>query len=234
MERHVLSAGLLALISGLTWFGLFAPIDDTLMDWRVGLRSRAPSDSVVVVEIDPNSLAEIEPWPWSRAVYANVVRNLQGAGAKAIGMDVDFSSLSDAAGDLAFKEALAARPGEVVLSSFVQPQSLSVAGTTGALRSTSPHAYFLEYAAVAGVNLIVEPSGIARRGWYGTDTPDGYRPSFAASIAGSPPTREGSFHIDFSIDPNRIMRLSIADVAAGRFDASKVAGRNVLIGATAL
>jgi signal transduction histidine kinase len=231
IERHVLSVGLLALISGLTWFGLFAPIDDALTDWRFGLYSRAPSDSVVVVEIDPDSLAEIQPWPWSRSVYANVVRNLQGAGARTIGIDVDFSSRSDAAGDLAFKDALAARPGDVVLSSFVQPRSLSA---NGALRTTSPHAYFLEHAAVASVNLVVEPSGFARRGWYGADAPDGYRASFAASIAGFPPTRDGSFHIDFSIDARRLVRLPIADVATGRFDPSKVAGRNVLIGATAL
>jgi PAS domain S-box-containing protein len=82
--------------------------------------------------------------------------------------------------------------------------------------------------------LVVEPNGIARRGWYGTESADGYRSSFAAAIAGFPPTRSGSFDIDFSIDPRRISRVSITDVAAGRFDPARVNGRNVLIGATAL
>ena len=231
IHQHVLSAVLLLAISALTWAESLAPIDNALADWRFGLLSREPSQSLVVVEIDPDSLVEVQPWPWSRSVYADVIRNLQGAGARAIGIDVDFSSLSDAAGDLAFRESLAQRPGDVILSSFVQPQSMSA---PGALRTTAPHLYFLEHAAVAGVNLMVEPSGIARRGWYGAETPGGYRSSLAAAIAGLPPTRSGPFQIDFSIDPKRISRLSIADVAAGRFAAGRVAGRNVLIGATAL
>jgi CHASE2 domain-containing sensor protein len=231
LRRHVLSVGLFVSIAGLTWAGVFTPLDDRLMDSRFRLVPRAPSDSLIVVEIDPRSLGEIQPWPWSRSVYADVVRNLQGAGARTIGIDVDVSSLSDEPGDRAFREALAARPGDVVLSVFVQPESLSA---RGALHTTAPHPSFLEHSAVANVNLIVEPSGIARRGWYGSETDDGYRSSFAASIAGFPPTRNGSFHIDFSIDPHRIARLSIADVAAGRFDPRRVEGRNVLIGATAL
>ena len=162
LRRHVLGFALLLAISGLTWAGAFTPIDDALMDWRFRLLPRAPSDSLVVVEIDPDSLAELQPWPWSRSVYADAIGKLQGAGARAIGIDVDFSSLSDEAGDLALKEALAARPGEVILSSFVQPQSTSAAG---GLRATVPHPYFLKHAAVADVNLMVESNGIARSGW---------------------------------------------------------------------
>ena len=155
----------------------------------------------------------------------------KAAGAKAVGIDVDFSSLSDLAGDSAFRDALGERPGDVVLSAFLQPQS---PGTTGeGLRATAPHPFFLERAAVASVNLVVEPNGLARRGWFGSDTADGYLSSFAASLAGVPPTYTGSFHIDYSIDPRRIARLSIADVAAGTFDPRSVAGRTVLIGATA-
>lgn len=227
VRRHVLSIGLWIAMTGLTWAGAFAPIDDTLMDWRFSLFKRAPTQSVAVVEIDPDSLAKLQKWPWSRSVYADVVRNLQAAGARAVGIDVDFSSLSDAPGDKAFRDALAERPGEVVLSAFLQPQS-------AALRATAPHSFFLEHAAVANVNLVVEPSGIARRGWFGTETRDGYLSSFASSLAGFPPTQAGTFYIDFSIDPRRIPRLSIADVATGTFDPSSVAGRNILIGATAV
>jgi len=211
---------------------MFASIDDALMDWRFGIFKRAPTQSLVVVEIDPDSFVELQNWPWSRSVYANVVRKLHAAGARTVGIDVDFSSLSDAAGDNAFRDALDERPGAVVLPVFLQPQSAGRA--SDALRATAPHPFFLDHAAVASVNLIVEPSGIARRGWFGSDTVGGYLSSFSASLADFPPTRTGSFYIDFSIDPSQFARLSIADVAAGRFDPRIVAGRNVLIGATAV
>lgn len=229
--RHLLAAGLFVFIFGVTWSGVLTPIDDMLMDWRFSLLKRAPTQSLVVVEIDPDSLTKLQSWPWSRSIYATVVRNLQQADARAIGIDVDFSSLSDFEGDRAFRDSLRDRPGEVVLSVFVQPQSDT--SVPNGLRQTAPHPFFMEHAAVASVNLPVERSGIARRGWYGSETMDGYLSSFAASLASFPPTRTGPFHIDFSIDPKRLVRLSIADVAAGTFDLRAVAGRNVLIGATA-
>ena len=40
--------------------------------------------------------------------------------------------------------------------------------------------------------------------------------------------------IDFSIDPATIPMLSFVDVLAGRFDPGQVAGKSVLIGATAI
>ena len=86
-------------ISGLTWAGAFTLIDDTLMDWRFRLLERAPTQSVVIVEIDPQSISEYQSWPWSRSVYADVIKELQDAGAGTIALDVDFSSLSDEEGD---------------------------------------------------------------------------------------------------------------------------------------
>jgi PAS domain S-box-containing protein len=231
-RRHVVSIFLFLAVSALTWGGMLSSIDDALMDWRFGVFKRAPTQSLVVVEIDPDSLVELQSWPWSRSVYANVVRELHAAGARTVGIDVDFSSLSDTAGDNAFRDALGERPGEVVLPVFLQPQSAG--RPSDALRATAPHPFFLDHAAVASVNLIAEPSGIARRGWFGSDTEGGYLSSFAASLAGFPPTRTGSFYIDFSIDPAQLSRLSIADVAAGRFDPRIVSGCNVLIGATAV
>ena len=131
-----------------------------------------------------------------------------------------------------FRDSLAARPGEVILPIFFQRESQT--DPQSALRQTVPNSFFLEHAVVASVNLTIDPGGSARRGWYGFATQDGYRASFAATLADIPPTYEGAFHIDFSIDPSRIPRLSIANVAAGAFDPSIVAGRKILIGATAV
>ena len=124
-RRSFLVTTLLVLIFLLTWAGALAPIDDQLMDWRFGLFKRPPTGSVLIVDIDSQSIAELKGWPWSRAIYAAVVKNLQAAGAQAIAIDVDFSSLSDEAGDRAFRDALNMRPGEVILPLFLQPQSHS-------------------------------------------------------------------------------------------------------------
>ena len=51
-------------------------------------------------------------------------------------------------------------------------------------------------------------------------------------IGGSVPARE--VLIDFSIDPTTIPSLSFVDVLAGRFDPATVAGKSVLIGASAI
>ncbi|HEY5227963.1 MAG TPA: CHASE2 domain-containing protein, partial [Opitutaceae bacterium] len=74
-------------------FGYLSFLEDKVIDWR--FRYRGPIDSparVVYVNIDPASLAKIGGWPWSRAYFATVAKDLmtQG-GAKAIGMDVVFN-----------------------------------------------------------------------------------------------------------------------------------------------
>jgi diguanylate cyclase (GGDEF)-like protein/PAS domain S-box-containing protein len=53
-------------------------------------------------------------------------------------------------------------------------------------------------------------------------------------LAGSSPVGGNVFHIDFSIDPATIARLSFADVMTGRFDRELVNGRQILVGATAV
>lgn len=47
--------------------------------------------TVLIVDIDDQSLAEVGQWPWSRAVVAQLVDRLTAAGAVAIGFDMIFS-----------------------------------------------------------------------------------------------------------------------------------------------
>jgi len=179
VRRHWLRPALFSLLIAATFAGVLQPLDDFLLDQRFRVIDRAPSGSLVVVEIDPRSIAKYERWPWSRSAYAEAVRELEAAGARVIGFDVDFSSLSDREGDLAFRDALAARPGQVVLP--VLFQSFSPTAANAALRQRGPHPLFLRDVAVASINLIVEPNGLVRRGWYGSMTMNGYRPSLASA-----------------------------------------------------
>ncbi len=219
-------------IGALSLLGALRPLDEALMEARFRLIDRAPTGDIVIVGIDPYTLEQNERWPWSRAHYAKAIDHLFKAGADVVAFDVDFSSRSDDAGDAALKAAIDAHPGQVVLPEFYQ--SYSGRRGAGAMKRTAPNPYFLDNAVIAGVNLIVEPNGVVRRGWYGSAAEGSYRGSIATVLADAPPSRRGSFLIDYSIDPHAIKRLSFSDVENGTFDPADVAGKQVLIGATAL
>lgn len=213
--------------------GALEPLNMALMDARFRLTPREASGTLALVEIDPYSLREEGRWPWTRAHHAGVIRNLQDSGADLIAFDVDFSSPSDAAGDAALADALARRPGEVVLPVFWQWASRSQ--DKGQLLRTPPNAAFLKDSVVAAVTLTTEDNGAVRQGWRSFRDDDGAeRQSVAAVLAGAPPTRAQTFYIDYGFDPGAIEHLSFHDVLTGDFDAEKVRGRKVLIGATAL
>ncbi|MEQ8178625.1 MAG: CHASE2 domain-containing protein [Amphiplicatus sp.] len=231
--RTALTFALAAMaIGALSLLGVFRPLNEALMEARFRLIDRAPTGDIVIVGIDPYTLEQNERWPWSRAHYARAIDNLFDAGADVVAFDVDFSSRSDEAGDAALKAAIDAHPGQVVLPEFYQ--SYSGRRGAGAMKRTAPNPYFLDNAVIAGVNLIVEPNGVVRRGWYGSAAEGAYRGSIATVLANAPPSRRGSFLIDYSIDPHAIKRLSFSDIENGTFDPAEVAGKQVLIGATAL
>src|ERR1043165_7950175 len=51
------------------------------------------SSRIVIVEISQESFKSLpEPWPWPKRYYARLIRNLNRAGARAIGLDIIFSS----------------------------------------------------------------------------------------------------------------------------------------------
>jgi len=62
--------------------------------------------SVVLVLIDDESLREYGRWPWSRGLIAELVRNLDRAGARVIGLDILFSEPQSAGIDRELADAL--------------------------------------------------------------------------------------------------------------------------------
>jgi len=59
-------------------------------DLGVAASTRVPSDRVVVIKIDDESIANIGRWPWPRDVHAKMIDLLAGAKAKAIVYSVFF------------------------------------------------------------------------------------------------------------------------------------------------
>lgn len=99
-----------ALYTNGTWRSHAIERQDTIIaDLRMRLEGPAPDPRIVIVDIDPKSLAAVGRFPWSRDVMAHLVDRLAGHyGTKAIGFDVSFPE-PDTSSGYAVLERLAQR-----------------------------------------------------------------------------------------------------------------------------
>ena len=209
--------------------GALEPLERPLIDLRMQLMERPADPRPILIEIDARSIQEIGRWPWPRSLHALLLDRLTAAQAGDVFFDVDFSVATDEAEDAALEGALSRRQGRTVLAAFRQWSE-----TASAYIDLAPLPRFAEHARLASVNAIPGADGrvheMARSyPWRGTRLP-----SFAAAIAAAPPAEEGSFFIDFGIDPTTISRVSFVDVARGDIDPALLRGRPVVVGATAI
>lgn len=210
--------------------GALHPLDDVLSRWRFSLLKRTPSATLTVVEIDAESLRAAGTWPWGRDRFARAIDNLNGAGAKVVGLDVDFSARSSPAADNALAATIRRWPGQVILPTFVQAAGR---GQDRHLISTRPMDALAEDVVLASVNVPIDADGRVRRYQRGVETPSGLRSSMATTLLGRPPAL-GDFLVDYGFDATAIDRISFQDVYSGKFDPRLVRGRNILIGSTAV
>jgi diguanylate cyclase len=194
------------------------------------LRDHRANANIQIVEIDAQSIAAIERWPWPRSNHARVVDQLRRAGAASIAFDVDFSSRSTPAEDAAFAAALKRAEGQVVLPTFRQ---LAGSGSDVWLDSL-PLPQLREHSVLAAVSILPDGDGYIRRAPVGTMTAGVPRPSLSAMVAGVEGAAGEEFPIDFAINPNSIPRHSFIKIRDGRFDPRLIQGKNILIGATAV
>jgi EAL domain-containing protein (putative c-di-GMP-specific phosphodiesterase class I)/CHASE2 domain-containing sensor protein len=221
----VFAATVLLLVSG-----AFEPLEHRLTTARAQLLDRAPTGEVAIVEIDARSLAEISTWPWSRRYHAQALRKLHSSGAVMVAFDVDFSSLSEKAGDRDFADALVeAQP--VILPIFQQRASDD---PSQQLFVRSRPAKLFDSAWVGGVNIYPEVDGVVREYPAATMIAGRIQPSLAVLLAENDDFGDRSFQPDWSIDARRIPRFSFVDLVNGRVPAEAIAGKRVVIGATAV
>ncbi|MBV8776423.1 MAG: CHASE2 domain-containing protein, partial [Alphaproteobacteria bacterium] len=214
------------------WAGLLEPLDRNLMDARFRLLQRAPSGSLVIVEIDHRSVDELSSWPWPRSYHAQVLDSLFAAGARKVGVDIDFSSPSNAAADAALADSLGRHQGRVILPVFLQLETRRDGRPT--VSETLPNPLFRDRVELGAVNVRPAVDSLVRQ--FPNADVFGHQliPSLAARLADSADGPPADFYLDYGIRVGEVPRLSYVDILNGYFDPQTIQGKNVLIGATAV
>lgn len=222
-------AVLLALL-GLGQLGVLGSLDRILVDWRLQASHTPASGDIVVVEIDSQSLADIGVWPWPRTIYADLLDRLMAAGVDEVAFDIDFSSASTPEHDAAFAAALARAGGYAALAAFAQASS-----TGEGYAFTRPLPILAAEADPVLVNVLVNPeNGRVHSVPMLASDEQGPVEAMASRLGRPSAALPAEVGIDFSIDLSGIDRISVTDILAGRVDDDRLAGKQVIVGASAI
>jgi adenylate cyclase len=218
---RALLAGLLAAAAagGVAATGLLGGLERNLLDARYALRGTHAAPGVAVVAIDAEAIARDGPWPFRRTLHARAIRRLLAAGARAVVYDVQFSEPSAHPADDRALIAAAADARVVLATVAVTRAGRPVVIGLDRLRAGGGHAGFALFP--------VDADGVWRRmqgSVAGVPTIDALATGVRASAAIHP--------IDFSGPSGHVRTLSFDAVLRGRFDATAVRDRIVVVGLT--
>lgn len=209
--------------------GLLRTVDDGLAELRFLTQTIEPTGNVVLVDIDARSLAEIGVWPWPRSLHGHLLRAAERTGAARLAFDIDFSARSSVEEDQGFAAALAETEMETFLASFLQPDTIAGNG----LRASLPIEPLLQNSWPAGVNVPVDSDGKVRRFPFAVALEQETITAMPSLLADRGDA-EGLFGIDYAIPADRLTRLSYVDLLRGRIEPGSLAGKSLIVGASAL
>jgi signal transduction histidine kinase/CHASE2 domain-containing sensor protein len=220
----------LAVAVAYLW-GATVPLEHGLLELQYRLFPHDATGTLAVVEIDSRSLKLLDTWPWPRSYHATLLDRLVASGVHAIAYDIDFSSHSTPDGDAQLASAIERADGRVILPVF--KQRVSATDKSGESYS-APIETFQANARLATVTIQPRSDG---RIWLGRAADrwnDWNLPSMAGLLAGRETWQREPFLIDFGIRPETVPHISFVDVMNGRFDATALAGKSVIVGGTAV
>ena len=134
-------------------------------------------------------------------------------------------------GCAALEAALRRAQGSVILAAFNQRLTSEVHDHR--IVTNRPLDRFSKQSWPGSVNVHPDPDGQVRYFSYGEVIDGDSVPSIAAIFGGSP-VRSGAFPIDFSIQGRALERISVVDLLQGRITKQQVAGKKIIVGATAI
>ncbi len=219
-----------AVVSAMYLGGLLNFAERHLIDLRYRLLQRDATGEIVVVKIDPVSLAEQGVWPWPRSRHAELLDRLFQAGAREVALDIDFSSRQDPVEDARFAAALNKYGDRVILAVFKQEDRHS---SSNAISYTRPLPEFLTSVRIASLNVRPDPDGTIRMMQVADSWPDDFVPTLPTMLSRTSRGATESYNIDFGIRAQSVPQLSYADILRGNFERSRIAGKRVIVGATA-
>jgi diguanylate cyclase (GGDEF)-like protein len=219
-------AAAVACVAALGWL---APADAHMRDIRYQSDYRTPTGEAVLVEIDAESLAEIGVWPWPRRIHGEVLDRLLDLGAAEVAFDIDFSTTSNEEDDALFEAALERAGGYAQLAGFRQ-----LTHRDGGVAVNLPLERFRQHADVVAVNVATDGAGSIRHYPYAVTLNGVSYPTLSATLARVEGPADTTFAIDFAIDADKVDRISLVDVLAGRVPPERIENRQVVIGASAL
>lgn len=252
--KGLLSGGLTGLVILLYALGAFEWLELWSYDLRHALVPAQPlATPVLLVRIDEESeeRLNVQAKGISRALYAEAIRRLAGAGARLIAFDVVFAGERDAEEDAALAGAIA-EAGNVVLARYIGEKSHTIPlplfssaelgeanvnvelDSDGVLRHV--HLVSLDLSeGLPGEPFLAMGFELARHavdptGEQELDLDD---PSIVRVGPLRVPVRDGRMRINFYGPPATFPRLPFWQVVRGEFAPEAVKGRIVLIGASA-
>jgi adenylate cyclase len=212
-------------------------------DWRCKVfGSRQPHPDVAIIAIDEQSLKELHQWPWPRSIHARLIERLAKHPPKALAFDVLFLEpfSGDPAGDRALIQVTRRYPW-VVHSFFFQMEKDQV------VQVQLPFQGLLDAVQSAGyVNAFIDEDGVLRSA-RGQVTVQDQSISLLSVAAASlylnrpveeilrkvPHDRRGRMILNFVGKDYTFPYIPYADVLSGKYPAEKLAGKVVLVGASA-
>ncbi len=246
-ERLVVASVMLVIALAVSLSDALVRVDHLIFDLGQRLARTPPAADLVLVTVDEDSLGRLGRWPWPRETHARLLNTLCAAGPAAVGLDIAFSEPQLPVADAALAAAVR-RCGNVVL-----PLVIETAGVGRQIVESPPILLLRDAAAGLGrVGIRIDEDGMVR----GVDLYEGLGvaawPLFAwellrvAGMATAPSGREegaldsyglvqhGRRRIQFAGSPGTFTRLSYIDVLEGRATPALIAGRTVIVGATAV
>lgn len=218
-------------VASAAFWGWFSAVDNRIYDLASGLAAPAADERILLVEIDDASLRQIGRWPWSRDIHARALDVMARARPAAIAYDVLF--LDQSPDDDRLSAALA-KAGPVYIPALLET------GHAGMDQLAAPVEPIAGAAKTVGVaQILADNDGIVRWAERGL-TVNGQRAAQLPTLLASqvqPAVHGGaSFGDRFLIayaGKHAFRRISFASVANGEVPASLLAGKLVIVGATA-
>lgn len=224
-------------------------LDHLLYDRMLRLKPTEQRSDLVIVAIDDLSLREVGPWPWDRESLALLVEKLGGYHTGPVLLDLLLSEPDEGrpASDGRLAEAIASH-GNVYLPLEVRTR------LNGLPAEVLPLYRFASQARALGhVDLLVDDDGVVRSTWLRAGVGEAWWPHVTLAMAADQVPavadryrqeqgqRRGMLaritafqrYIPFDVAPADYIQISAADVMAGRVAPARLAGRAVLVGATA-